>query len=81
MVHPRTQSLRGTQLAWNPSTSKKGVTAEVITLPTVKDEAAFKKWLPNVKDKFVLISMHQPTGRPDYNWEEFALRIGPEDLV
>src|SRR5699024_7946601 len=29
-------------------------------------------WLPQVKGKFVLIAMKQPTGRPDYNWEEFA---------
>ena len=72
MISPRVQSLDGTQLAWNPSTSKKGVTAEAITLPMVADEAAFNAWLPNVKGKFVLISMNQPTGRPDYNWEEFA---------
>ncbi|QCX40471.1 M20/M25/M40 family metallo-hydrolase [Aureibaculum algae] len=72
MVSPRIQSLSGMQLAWNPSTSKKGVTAEAIVLPTVKDSMAFKNWLPNVKGKFVMISMNQPTGRPDYNWEEFA---------
>lgn len=72
MVSPRVQTLDGTQLAWNPSTSGKGVTAEVIVLPNVADEAAFKAWLPNVKGKIVLISMKQPTGRPDYNWEEFA---------
>ena len=41
MVSPRVQSLRGTQLAWNPSTKKDGVTAEVVTLPTVKDSMAF----------------------------------------
>ncbi|WP_299681628.1 M20/M25/M40 family metallo-hydrolase [uncultured Dokdonia sp.] len=73
MVYPRVQSLRGTQLAWNPSTSKEGVTAELVVLPTnAKSEADFKKWLPSVKGKIVLISMLQPTGRPDYNWEEFA---------
>lgn len=73
MVYPRIQSLRGTQLAWNPGTSKEGVTAELVVLPTnVKDEADFKKWLPSVQGKIVLISMLQPTGRPDYNWEEFA---------
>jgi len=73
MVYPRVQSLRGTQLAWNPSTSKEGVTAELVVLPSnVKDDADFKKWLPSVKGKIVLISMLQPTGRPDYNWEEFA---------
>ena len=72
MVHPRIQSLDGTQLAWNPSTGSKGITAELIVLPMVKDSLAFDKWLPNVKGKLVMISMNQPTGRPDYNWEEFA---------
>lgn len=72
MVHPRIQSLRGTQLAWNPSTSKEGVTAELVVLPTVKDSLEFARWLPSVKGKLVMISMQQPTGRPDYNWEEFA---------
>ena len=72
MLEPRVQSLRGTQLAWNPSTSKEGVTAEVITLPTVKDAKDFEKWLKNIKGKIVLLSMPQITGRPDYNWEEFA---------
>lgn len=72
MISPRVASLRGTQLAWNPSTSKKGVTAGLITLPEVADSLAFTKWLPNVKGKLVMVSMLQPTGRPDYNWEEFA---------
>jgi len=72
MVYPRIESLDGTQLAWSPGTSKKGLTAELITLPNVKDSISFQKWLLNVKGKFVMISMNQPTGRPDYNWEEFA---------
>ena len=72
MVSPRIASLHATQLAWNPSTGKNGVTASLITLPTVSDSSAFVKWLPNVKGKIVMVSMLQPTGRPDYNWEEFA---------
>lgn len=72
MVSPRVQSLAGTQLSWSPSTGPKGVTAEVITLPTVKDAKEFQDWLKNVKGKFVMISEYQITGRPDYNWEEFA---------
>src|SRR5690606_18088788 len=32
MVYPRIKSLEGTQLAWSPSTSSKGVTAEVIMI-------------------------------------------------
>jgi len=72
LISPRNVSLSGTQLAWNPSTSEDGITAELITIPEVTDALAFSEWLPNVQGKFVLISMPQPTGRPDYNWEEFA---------
>lgn len=72
MVSPRVQSLVGRQLAWSPSTKKKGVTAEVIILPEVTDSIAFQKWLPQAKGKFVMISMEQPTGRPEENWEEYA---------
>lgn len=73
MVHPRVKSIEGTQLAWSPSTSSKGVTAELIILADVKDSLDFVKWLPNVKGKIVMVSMNQPTGRDDKNWEEFAL--------
>ena len=72
MIHPRVQTLVGTQLAWSPSTPKKGVVAECVVLPQIKDSISFQRWLPSVKGKFVLVAMKQPTGRPDYNWEEWA---------
>ncbi|MEQ8810124.1 MAG: M20/M25/M40 family metallo-hydrolase [Imperialibacter sp.] len=72
MVSPRVATLHGTQLAWSSPTPKKGTTAGLITLPEVADAEAFTKWLPSVKGKFVMVSMLEPTGRPDYNWEEFA---------
>lgn len=72
MVYPRVKSLAGMQLAWSAGTAGKTVTAETIILPDVADSLAFQQWLPNVKGKFVMISMNQPTGRPDYNWKEFA---------
>ena len=72
LVEPRVVSLHGRQLAWSPSTPKGGITAEVITMPVVTDSLAFAKWLPSVKGKLVCVSMPQITGRPDYNWEEFA---------
>jgi carboxypeptidase Q len=76
MLYPRIQTLKGTQLAWNPSTASEGVTGEVIVLPeNIKDSLSFQSWLPNVKGKLVMISMKQPTGRPDYNWEEFATEV------
>ena len=72
MVSPRVKSLEGMQLAWSPSTKGKTVTGETIILADQPDSASFQKWLPAVKGKFVLISMNQPTGRPDYNWQEWA---------
>lgn len=72
MVYPRVKSLEGMQLAWSPGTKGKSVVAETVVLPTFADSVAFKNWLPTVKGKFVLFSMNQPTGRPDYNWTEFA---------
>jgi carboxypeptidase Q len=72
MVSPRVKSLEGTQLAWSPGMGNKTVTAQTIIIPDVTDSVAFAKWLPSVKGKFVLISMCQPTGRPDDNWKEFA---------
>ncbi len=80
MVSPWVKSLEGTQLAWSPSTGGKTVTAEVIVIPDLADSLAFQKWLPSVKGKFVMVSMPQPTGRPDYNWEEFGTKESFEKM-
>jgi len=80
MIAPWVKTLEGTQLAWSPSTGGKAVTGDCIIIPDVADSVAFQQWLPNVKGKFVLISMAQPTGRPDYNWEEFALKASFEKM-
>jgi hypothetical protein len=74
LVSPRVRSLEGMMLAWSPGTQGKTVNAEAIIIPEVTDSNAFQKWLPAVKGKFVLISMPQPTGRPDDNWEQFGLK-------
>lgn len=72
MVAPWTRSLSGTQLAWSPSSPKGGAQGEVVMIPELADTGAYEKWLPTVKGKYVMISAPQVTGRPDYNWEEFA---------
>ena len=72
MTYPRNRSLTGMQLAWSPSTKKNGVTAELEVMPMVSNKLEFDSWLEGVKGKFVMKDMKQPTGRPDYNWEEFA---------
>jgi len=80
LISPRLQTLDGTQLAWSPSTGSKGVSAEVIVIPKIRNRVDFKNWLPNVKGKFVMASMKQPTGRPDYNWEKFATKVSFEKM-
>lgn len=80
MISPWVKSLEGTQLAWCPSTGGKTISGEVILIPDLADSISFQQWLPNVKGKFVMISMMQPTGRPDYNWEEFALKESFEKM-
>ncbi|MGH7455523.1 MAG: peptidase M28, partial [bacterium] len=77
---PRVRTLEGMMLAWSPGTPKNGMQAGTIILPEVADSAAFQNWLPNVKGKFVLISMPQPTGRPDKDWEEFATKESFEKM-
>ncbi|MEX0859292.1 MAG: M20/M25/M40 family metallo-hydrolase [Balneolaceae bacterium] len=72
LIHPRVVSLEGMQLAWSPPTPEGGITAELEIIPDVEDSNAFAEWLPSVKGKVVLVSMKQLTGRPDYNWQEFA---------
>ncbi len=72
LVSPWVKTLADTQLAWSPSTPRGGVKGEVIILPEFADSLAFQKWLPNAKGKLVMISMVQPTGRPDENWKEYA---------
>ncbi len=80
MLSPRVKSLEGTQLSWSPSTKGKAVKAEIVIIPDVQDSLAFQNWLPNVKGKFVMISMNQPTGRPDDNWQQFATKESFEKL-
>jgi carboxypeptidase Q len=72
LIAPRVRTLEGMMLAWSPGTGGKDVTAAAVVLPEVSDSNAFVRWLPEVKGKFVLISMLQPTCRPDADWEQFA---------
>src|SRR5690606_36879734 len=74
MVYPRIKTLAGTQLAWSPSTKGKTIEGEVIALPEIKDSLDFQRWLPSVKGKYVMISMPQPTGRPDHDWEKYGTK-------
>ncbi|MBS1642933.1 MAG: M20/M25/M40 family metallo-hydrolase [Bacteroidetes bacterium] len=72
MISPWVKTLAGTQLAWCPSTKGKTITADVIILPELADSAAYAAWFTNAKGKYVMISMQQPTGRPDADWKQYG---------
>jgi hypothetical protein len=71
LVEPRVRTLEGMLLAWSAGTRGK-VRGEVVILPDVADSAAFQAWLPEARNKFVLVSYPEPTCRPNDNWEEYA---------
>jgi carboxypeptidase Q len=60
-------------LAYSPGTRGMPVTGPVVALPDIQSAAEFEAWLPQVRGRFVLISLPQPTCRPDDNWERWAL--------
>lgn len=73
LVQPRVRSLEAMMLAWSPGTPRGApVEAGVVVLPDVRTSAEFEAWLPQVRGKFVLVSMAQPTCRPDDNWRQYA---------
>lgn len=80
LLEPRVRTLEGTMLAWSPGTKKGGVTAGVVILPDLADSAAYLKWFPSVKGKFVLVSQPQPTGRPEKNWEKFGVKASADSM-
>ena len=81
MISPRVVTLEAMQLAWSPPTPEGGVEAGLVIIPEVDNPDEFADWLPNAEGKFVMISMHQPTGRPMYNWEEFATEESIERIT
>ena len=73
LVAPRVRTLEGMILAWSPGTPNgRPVTGAVVVLPDVADSAAFARWLPNARGKYVMVNMAQPTCRPDENYERWA---------
>jgi len=71
LVTPRTKNLEGIVVPYSPGLPASGVTAEVVTLPSVaetKDSAGFAAWARSTKGKIVLTSFPQPTCRPDSAW-------------
>jgi hypothetical protein len=73
LVSPRSRVLEATMQAWSAATPAGGVTGDVAMIPAgIGDSAGFARWLSGVKGKFVLVSMPQPTCRPDADIKQWA---------
>jgi hypothetical protein len=75
LIAPRARVLEATMQAWSASTAPAGVTGDVVMVPRAEetaDSAGFARWLAGVKGKFVLISMPQPSCRPDADLRTWA---------
>jgi carboxypeptidase Q len=71
LLEPRVRTLEGMTLAYSPGTQGP-VTGPVVALPAAASRADFEAWLPQVQGRFVMISVPQPTCRPDDNWERWG---------
>jgi carboxypeptidase Q len=71
LIAPRSRSLDGMLAAWSPGTSG-WLQGPVVRFPTVSDAAEFDAWLPQARGAFVLVSVAEPTCRPDDSWRRFA---------
>ena len=71
LVAPRVRTLEATMLAWSPGT-RGAVDAPVVIIPDAKSRAEFTSWLPNVRGKYVLVSMPQRSCRPDSALRQWA---------
>ncbi len=75
LVSPRTRVLEATMHAWSAATPAGGITADVVIPPRaseVRDSAGFARWLGSVKGKLVLVSVPQPSCRPDSDVKYWA---------
>ena len=80
LLEPRIRTLNATMMAWSPG-SGGVVEAEVLPLPTLRNQADLEAWLPEVNGKVVAISFPEPTCRAPESWEEHATAASYERLL
>ncbi|OLD43530.1 MAG: hypothetical protein AUI63_07690, partial [Gemmatimonadetes bacterium 13_1_40CM_2_60_3] len=71
LTAPRVRSLEGMLMAFSAGT-RKPIQGPVIIYPNVSSGSEFEAWLPQVRGKFLALSLAEPTCRPDENWQKFA---------
>ena len=73
LIEPRVRTLEGMMLAWSPGTNGRTVEGDVVILPGFASAAEFRSWLPQVRNRFVLVSYAQESCRPLRQFEEFGM--------
>jgi len=73
LIAPRVRSLEGGILAWSPGTGGRPREAGVTYLPDLGSGADWESFLGTVRDKWVMLSLPQPTCRPDEQWIQFQM--------
>ncbi len=79
LIQPRVRTLDATLMAWSPGTNGP-VEGGVVVIPALDGRAAFERWLPSVKGKFVALAEPQPSCRPVESFEEFGVD-GADEIV
>ena len=70
LVQPRLRTLEAAMLAWSPGTPRgMPVAATTVIFPELGG-AELDAWLPQVRGKFVLMSLPPQSCRPDENWRQ-----------
>ena len=72
LLTPRVRTLEATMVGFSPGTNGKPLVASAIVLPHFADSTEFVRWLPQAKDKLVLVSAPMPTCRPTEEWAQFG---------
>jgi len=72
LISPRVRTLEATMVGFSPGTGGKDVVSDVVILPHFADSTEFVRWLPQAKNKLVLVSAPPATCRPTDDWQQWA---------
>jgi hypothetical protein len=73
MTFPRVKPLESHMLSWSGNTGGQWVEGEVIALKPFETPEQFTAWLPNVKDKIVMLSAPRLSCRMPLQLQQFAM--------
>jgi carboxypeptidase Q len=71
LIAPRMRPLEGMLSTWSPGT-KGTIEAPVVLFPKIENPTDFEAALPQLKGKFVLLSLPWSSCRPDTDWQKNA---------